>query len=167
MKKKVCKPHVFSAKEDEMTKYKLTKRKENDADYCKRIPTALLDELGKKINKVVFKQKRYREKGFTARQLAQELNTNSRYVSATLCIKFRQNFKELVNRCRVAEAMSILTDVRYDDYRMEDVAETVGFSSRQTFYAGFYKVNGISPKEYKKQYFARLQAEKQMEKEEK
>lgn len=32
---------------------------------------------------------------------------------------------------------------------MEDISDMVGFANRQSFYAAFYRINGITPREYK------------------
>ena len=84
-----------------------------------------------------------------AKKLAEELGTNTRYVSAVVNVKFHMNYTSFVNKFRIEEAMSILTDSRYRKLNMEDVSDMVGFSNRQSFYASFYKFNGCTPREYK------------------
>jgi AraC-like DNA-binding protein len=37
---------------------------------------------------------------------------------------------------------------------MEDISDMVGFANRQSFYASFYKINGITPREYKLRHYA-------------
>jgi AraC-like DNA-binding protein len=32
---------------------------------------------------------------------------------------------------------------------MEEVSDMVGFANRQSFYASFYKIQGITPREYR------------------
>ena len=32
---------------------------------------------------------------------------------------------------------------------MEDISTMVGFANRQSFYASFYRINGMTPREYK------------------
>jgi AraC-like DNA-binding protein len=48
--------------------------------------------------------------------------------------------------------MTILVDKRYQDLRMEEVSDMVGFANRQSFYASFYRVVGITPREYRLQH---------------
>ena len=48
--------------------------------------------------------------------------------------------------------MTILVDKRYQKYRMEEVSDMVGFSNRQSFYASFFRVVGITPREYRLQH---------------
>ena len=50
--------------------------------------------------------------------------------------------------------MSILVDKRYQDLKMEDVSDMVGFSNRQSFYASFYKIMNMTPREYRLQHLS-------------
>jgi AraC-like DNA-binding protein len=59
------------------------------------------------------------------------------------------NYTSFVNKYRIEEAMTILVDKRYQDLRMEEVSDMVGFANRQSFYASFFKIMGITPREYR------------------
>jgi AraC-like DNA-binding protein len=135
-----------------MAKYNITEKKEKDATYTMLVSPALMDELKEKILDLVVMQKKYKDKNYSAKKLAEDLGTNTRYVSAVVNVRFHMNYTSFVNKYRIEEAMSILTDKRYQDLRIEEVSDMVGFSNRQSFYASFYKLIGITPKEYKKQH---------------
>ena len=77
----------------------------------------------------------YKEKAYSAKRLAYDIGTNTRYVSAVLNVRFGMNYTSFVNRYRVSEAMQILKDDRYRGMTMEDVSSMVGFANRQSFYA--------------------------------
>ena len=62
------------------------------------------------------------------------------------------NYTSFVNKYRIDEAMTILVDKRYQDLRMEEVSDMVGFANRQSFYASFYRVMGMTPREYRMQH---------------
>jgi len=111
-----------------------------------------MDELKEKILNIVLMQKKYKEKGFSAKKLAEAVGTNTRYISAVVNVKFHMNYTSFVNQFRIEEAMSILVDKRYRDLTMEDVGAMVGFSNRQSFYAAFYKMKGITPRDYKARF---------------
>ena len=83
------------------------------------------------------------------KKLAEDLSTNSRYISAVCATRFHKNYSELVNDYRVNDAMSLLTDKRYAKMSVEDISEMAGFSTRQSFYANFYKRLGITPRQYR------------------
>ncbi len=135
-----------------LAKYNLTERKERDATYRQLVSPALMDDLKEKILDLVVMQKKYKDKNYSAKKLATDLGTNTRYVSAVVNVRFHMNYTSFVNKYRIEEAMSILTDKRYQDLRIEEVSDMVGFANRQSFYASFYKLMGITPREYRQQH---------------
>ena len=135
-----------------MAKYNVTERKERDATYRQLVSPALMDDLKEKILDLVVMQKKYKDKNYSAKKLATDLGTNTRYVSAVVNVRFHMNYTSFVNKYRIEEAMSILTDKRYQDLRIEEVSDMVGFANRQSFYASFYKLMGITPREYRQQH---------------
>ena len=137
-----------------MTKYNITEKKEKEAAYRSLVSPKLMDELEEKINNIIIIQKKYKDKNYSAKQLAEDLGTNTRYISAVVNVRFHMNYTSYVNQYRIQEAMSLLVDRRYQDLNMEDISDMVGFSNRQSFYASFFKVNGITPREYKIKHLA-------------
>ena len=132
-----------------MAKYNIREYKESGASYQESINPDILDELHTKILNILLIQRKFMDKDYSAKKLAQDLNTNSRYVSAVCNVKFHMNYATLINKYRIDEAMSILIDRRYLKLNMEDVASMVGFANRQSFYSAFYKQNGITDSEIK------------------
>ncbi len=132
-----------------MAKYNITHKKEKEASYRSLVSPKLMDELEQKINDIIIIKKKYKEKNYSAKQLAEDLNTNTRYISAVVNVRFHMNYTSYVNKYRIQEAMSLLVDRRYQELNMEDISDMVGFSNRQSFYASFYKINGITPRDYK------------------
>ena len=103
---------------------------------------------------IVVMQKKYRDKDYSAKKLAEDLGTNTRYISAVVNVRFHMNYTSFVNKYRIDEAMTILVDKRYQDLRMEEVSDMVGFANRQSFYASFYKIMGVTPREYRLTHLA-------------
>ena len=62
----------------------------------------------------------------------------------------------LVNKYRVEEAMSLLTDQRYDEHSVEEIGDMVGFAQRQSFHSYFQKYVGMTPRAYRMQYRQQL-----------
>ena len=148
-----------------MTKYNIIEKQEREAAYRSLVSPALMDDLKEKILNVIVMQKKYKDKNYSAKHLAIDLGTNTRYISAVVNVRFHMNYTSFVNKYRIEEAMSILVDKRYQHLRIEEVSDMVGFANRQSFYASFYKITGITPKEYKVQHLASAAAakkEKQM-----
>ena len=141
-----------------MGKYNLTVKKEKNAAYRSMIKAELVDELYERILKIFVVDKKYRDPDYSAKKLAEELNTNTRYISAVVNVRFHQNYSSLVNEYRVKDAQHLLTDKRYMDKTMEEISAMVGFANRQSFYAAFYKNYGITPRIYRMQAIAKEKA---------
>ncbi|MCQ2066890.1 MAG: helix-turn-helix domain-containing protein [Bacteroidaceae bacterium] len=129
--------------------YKIKDTSTKDAAYRKLIKPELADELYDRILSVIVAEKKYRDPEYSAQQLAKDLNTNPRYLSAVINSRFGQNYSCLVNEFRIRDAQHMLTDKRYRDMTMEEIGAAVGFSNRQSFYAAFFKFKGIAPHKFR------------------
>ncbi|WP_028908552.1 helix-turn-helix domain-containing protein [Xylanibacter ruminicola] len=132
-----------------MAKYNIIEKKEKAAAYRSLVSPKMMDEMQEKIMNIIVMQKKYRDKDYSAKKLAEDLGTNTRYISAVVNVRFHMNYTSFVNKYRIDEAMSILVDKRYQDLRMEEVSDMVGFANRQSFYASFYRVMGMTPRDYR------------------
>ena len=135
-----------------MAKYNITEKKEKEAAYRSLVSPKMMDVMQEKILDIIVMQKKYRDKDYSAKKLAEDLGTNTRYISAVVNVRFHTNYTSFVNKYRIDEAMSILVDKRYQDLRIEEVSDMVGFSNRQSFYASFFRVVGITPRDYRLQH---------------
>ena len=135
-----------------MAKYNITEKKEKEAVYRTLVSPKLMDEMKEKILNIIVMQKKYKDKNYSAKRLAEDLGTNTRYVSAVVNVRFHMNYASFINKYRIEEAMSILVDKRYQDLRMEEVSDMVGFANRQSFYASFYKLMNMTPRDYRLQH---------------
>ena len=142
-----------------MAKYNLTEKKEKMAAYRSLVSPQLMDELKEKILNIILIQQRYKDKNYSAKQLAEDLGTNTRYISAVVNVRFHMNYTSFVNKFRIEEAMALLVDKRYQDLNMEDISDMVGFSNRQSFYASFYRINGVTPRDHKMRHLAQHSSE--------
>jgi AraC-like DNA-binding protein len=143
-----------------MAKYNVTEKKEKEANYRMLVSPHLMDELKEKILNVIVMQKKFKDKDYSAKKLAEDLGTNTRYISAVVNVRFHMNYTSFVNKFRIEEAMTILVDRRYQDLKMEDVSDMVGFSNRQSFYASFFKIMKMTPREYRLKYLQYRPSEK-------
>jgi len=135
-----------------MTKYNIREVTEKKAAYRTVVNPALMEELKGKILNIILIQKKYKDKDYSAKRLAEDLCTNTRYISAVVNMQFHKNYSSFVNQFRIEEAMSKLVDKNLPDLSMEDIGLMVGFANRQSFYAAFYKVTGMTPREYRLKY---------------
>ena len=132
-----------------MEKYNITKKKDRIARYSTLVSVEMMESLRTKIIEKIVVEQKYKDKDYSAKQLADDIETNTRYISAVLSVKFHTNYATFVNQLRINDAKSFLMDRRYDDLNMEEIGELVGFSNRQSFYASFYKMTGKTPRTYR------------------
>ena len=130
--------------------YNLREKKIKDAAYRNMIRAELADELYDKILHIIVVQKKYKDVNFSAKDLAKELKTNTRYLSAVINSRFGLNYSCLLNEYRIKDALHLLIDKRYLDKNVEEISAMVGFANRQSFYAAFYKNVGETPNSYRK-----------------
>ncbi len=132
-----------------MAKYNIQPKKEKSARYQTLLSEETKDRLRDEIIRLIVTERKYTDPEYNSKKLAEDLSTNSRYISAVCATRFHKNYSELVNDYRVNDAMSLLTDKRYAKMSVEDISEMAGFSTRQSFYANFYKRLGITPRQYR------------------
>ena len=132
--------------------YNIREKQNKNAAYRSLIRAELADELYEKILNIIVIEKRYRDKDFSAKSLATELETNTRYISAVINSRFNTNFSCLVNEYRIKEAMHRMTDQRYADMTIEEIGKVVGFANRQSFYASFYRIMRETPNDFRKRH---------------
>ena len=119
--------------------------------YLTKISRETFDKLKEQILHVLVVEKRIRERGFSAHQLAEMLHTNTRYVSIVLSVRYHANFAQFINKLRIEEAMALLQDQRYANLRIEEISDMVGFANRQSFYRAFCQIVGKTPRQYQEQ----------------
>ena len=130
--------------------YNLRERKIKDAAYRTMIRAELAEELYQKIVEIVVLQKKYKDPNFSSKDLAKQLKTNTRYLSAVVNSRFGMNFSCLLNEYRIKDALRLLGDKKYKDKNVEEISAMVGFANRQSFYAAFYRIVGETPHGYRR-----------------
>lgn len=139
-----------------MAKYNTHEKKEKAATYRTLISPAIIDEIYEQILRKMIVEKKYKDPTYTAKKLAEEIQTNTRYISAAVSLRFQMNYSELIAGYRIRDAISMLQDRRNRSLTMADIAVACGFATRQSFYAAFYRAQGKSPKQYQDDFFARM-----------
>lgn len=142
-------------------KYNITEKKQKNPLYRSLVKPELVEELYQKIMAKFVVEKKYKDPEYSAQKLAKELETNSRYISAVINLRFQDNYSQMVNEFRVKDAMYLLKDQHNTRMSMEEVAAQVGFSNRQSFYAAFYKRTGCTPREFRMKALAEMEALKE------
>lgn len=140
-----------------MAKYNIQPKKEKIARYQSMLSEETKDRLRDEIIRVLVTERKYKDPDYSSKKLAEDLNTNSRYISAVCATRFHKNYAELVNDYRVNDAMSLLTDKRYERMTVEGISEMAGFNTRQSFYANFFKRIGVTPRQYRANHLKGLE----------
>lgn len=115
--------------------------------YSRRISRAKFAEINESIRNFIFIAKRYRDPHYTAQRLADDIKTNTRYLSAAIRFYYNCSYTDLVNRLRIDDAKEMLSNPLCT-MTIEEVALSSGFSSRQSFYNAFTRHVGVTPKTF-------------------
>ena len=116
--------------------------------YIHRIRRERMDDMKRAIHNYIFIGKRYRRPGYSAKDLASDMNVDPRYISAAVSYHYGCNFSELVNRMRIDDAKPMLADATCT-MTIEEIADSVGFKNRQSFYNAFQRFMDVTPVEYR------------------
>ena len=88
---------------------------------------------------------------FTLQSLAEQLGSNTSYLSQAINEQFGMTFTCLLNQYRVREACRRLEDrANYGHFTIDAISESVGFKARVTFTKAFKQNTGMLPSEYVK-----------------
>lgn len=91
-------------------------------------------------------------KEISLNDLAQQWNTNRSYLSQFINSYKEKSFTDYLNGLRIAYFLDkVDTDKRWHKYKIQAVAEQLGFSSARSFSAAFLKTTGMSPSFYLQQ----------------
>lgn len=132
-----------------MAKYNIRELKEMEASYRSLVSPRMMDKMQEQIMNIIVMQKKYRDKDYSAKKLADEIGTNNRYISAVVNTRFHMSYSLFVNKHRIDEAMCLLVDKRYQDLNVTEIGDMVGFANPQSFYASFFRFKGITPRQYR------------------
>ncbi len=70
-------------------------------------------------------------------------------LSQVINIGFQQNYYDLINSLRIAEAKRMISTPSTQNLKIIAIAYDVGFNSKSTFNAAFKKHAGMTPTQYK------------------
>lgn len=118
----------------------LKNRKGKSPDWAKELKHLIQDQLDAQLN-------------IELRQLSEELNLNSTYVSREFSRHFdNQNFGEYIRNARVQKAISLFNNPQYT---LTEIAYLTGFSDQSHFTRVFKQLVGQSPSSYRKNLLKR------------
>ena len=103
-----------------------------------------------KLNRFMEEEKPYLSPDLNLPQLAKEVDIPSHYLSQVINENIGLNFFDFINRQRVEDVKSKISDPRYNNFSILGIAFESGFNSKSAFNRVFKNITGITPSEYKK-----------------
>ncbi|WP_188112075.1 helix-turn-helix domain-containing protein [Aquimarina sp. RZ0] len=115
------------------------------------IPKNISDAILEALNNFE-KRKGFLKKGLSLRELANELKTNTKYLSKTINDHKNLNFNTYINQLRINYMIKLLqSNPKLRNYNVKHLAEEVGFNNAEAFSRSFRKVTGKKPSNYLKE----------------
>jgi len=108
-------------------------------------------EYVRKLDQLVETDRVYLEANLTLEALARRIGVSARTLSTVLKAHYECNFFEFINRYRIAEAKRLMVAESTRDATMVEIMTAAGFNSKATFNSIFKKMEGVTPRQYKKQ----------------
>lgn len=113
------------------------------------IPQELKYKLLRDIETAMERPELFCDPDFTINTLAEEIGSNSTYVSKVINKTFGMNFRSFLSEHRIKESMIRMSDeAGYAHYTINAIAESVGFRSQSAFIAAFTRFTGMKPSTY-------------------
>lgn len=114
---------------------------EIELGISQEIVELILEEL-----KVFEQNKKYLKSNLTLQKVAQQLNTNSNYLSKIINRFKNKNFTQYINDLRIdyiVKELQVNSQLR--KYTISAIATEVGFNNSESFSKAFYKKTGLKP----------------------
>lgn len=106
------------------------------------------NELSKKINAYLIKEKPFLQPRFSISDLAQALKVPQHHVAYCFNTILKIKFSTLKNKLRVEHAKNLLQSGASVEMTIDGIGQSSGFSSRSNFYNAFKTETGYTPKEF-------------------
>jgi tetratricopeptide (TPR) repeat protein len=107
------------------------------------------DETFKRIVEYFEKGKPYLNTRLKIDDVANALHISHKTLTLALSNNGNIRFITLVNSYRVKEALRLLADPAFRNYKIEAIANDAGFGSKVSFYTAFSQVTGYKPGDYR------------------
>jgi len=104
------------------------------------------EELFARLEKIM-EAKIYTDNLLTKEKVAEQLGTNSTYLSQVINDRTGQSFTQYVNHYRITEAVRLLSNPA-NTLPLKAISAELGFNSMTTFYKHFEQAVGLTPRQY-------------------
>ena len=104
-----------------------------------------------RMKDTVEKEQLFLDPNLSLRSVADQLGTNTKYLSQVVNHNAKCNFQQFINQYRVAEVKEKIKDPKYYNLTLFGIARQCGFKNKSTFYKVFKEVTGMTPRKFLKQ----------------
>lgn len=101
-----------------------------------------------KLKNLISNEKLYLDPNLTLKSVADQLGTNTKYLSQVVNRNTGFNFQYFINTYRIEEAKKKITSEDYKNLTLYGIALQCGFKNKSTFYKVFKEVTHLTPKDY-------------------
>lgn len=99
--------------------------------------------------KKIEKQQLYTSQSYSLNKVAKKIGSNSTYVSQAVNTYWKKSFTEYTNELRINYILlKLKNDKQYQKFKLEAIAESVGYKSLRSFNKHFKAQTGLLPKLY-------------------
>ena len=116
--------------------------------------TAVSSEQAKRLSEqlmvVLEDESAFRDPHLTVSKLAARISTSPHTLSQVISEELDDTFYNLINRLKVDDAKSKLTDASFSHLSIEGIGYDSGFKSKSAFYNSFKRFTGQTPSEFRK-----------------
>ena len=113
--------------------------------------TQQMDALKQRLEELMEGERIYLDPDLTLPDLASRLECSVNHLSQVINAGFGVSFFDYLNKQRIADAVTLLSDNESENSTVLNVALQVGFNSTSTFYVAFKKVTGKTPAQFRRQ----------------
>ena len=105
-------------------------------------------ELYERLRRTMIAERLYLDPQLNLPQLAELLDTNTKYLSQVVNYHYGNNLQQFVNVYRIEEAKKRLLDPQYANLTYFAIGQLCGFKNKSTFYKVFKKFTDFTPHEF-------------------
>lgn len=103
------------------------------------------------LTEFIVEKKNFLDVDLSLSKVAQELETNTKYLSQLINSTYNKNFNVYINELRVLEAKKIMCHKLGEVITIEAISQQAGFKSKSSFYTAFKNYTGLTPADFLKQ----------------
>lgn len=126
----------------------LLENKGEEEIETKEVEIEKFESLYNEILTYFSEKKPYCNPDFTIVQLAEDLDSNVKYISRVIKLKENVNFSVFLNMYRISLVKELIADNYHNKYTIGYIYTTAGFRHQSTFNKVFKEIEGVTPSEY-------------------